>query len=122
MRDHNGQGLAYVYFEDTDALHERGFICLMLIQIGLTRKFLPIYRKEPLVPQGVEMLHSLEALAPFAALLVKLSRDAAVETKRIKWLTWVLIFLTFVLCVLALPSAYEFYEQKFLTFHALLTH
>jgi hypothetical protein len=53
-------------------------------------------------------------LAPFAALLVKLSRDAAAETKRIKHLTWALIFLTVVLCVLALPSAYDFYEQKML--------
>jgi hypothetical protein len=59
-------------------------------------------------------------LAPFAALLVKLSRDAAVETRRIKWLTWALIFLTAVLCVLALPSAYDFYEQKFLALLALV--
>jgi hypothetical protein len=59
-------------------------------------------------------------LAPFAALLVKLSRDAATETKRIKRLTWALIFLTVVLCVLGLPSAWEFYETKILALVALL--
>jgi len=45
-------------------------------------------------------------LAPFAALLVKLSRDAAAETKRIKHLTWALIFLTVVQCVLAVILAF----------------
>jgi hypothetical protein len=48
--------------------------------------------------------------------LVKLSRDAAAGTKRIERLTWALIFLTVVLCVLALPSAYDFYEKKYLQF------
>jgi hypothetical protein len=61
-----------------------------------------------------------KVLAPFAALLVKLSRDAATETKRIKQLTWALIFLTVVLCVLGLPSAWEFYETKILALVALL--
>ena len=60
-------------------------------------------------------------LAPFAALLVKLSRDAdATATKtltvtnRLYWLTWALLALTFFLFA---KEAMQFYEDDYLPYH-----
>jgi hypothetical protein len=62
--------------------------------------------------EGLNFVGAL--LAPFAALLVRLLRDAEKSAKRIEYLTWVICGLTVALFVLTAYLVYDAYESHYL--------